>query len=282
VTAGIVLAALAALAYEIGYVLQARGARDAPRVRPGPGLLAALARRPAFLAGSVLGVAGFGLQVLALRHAPLAVVQPILACGLLALLVLARVWLGERPGRRECAGALLVAAGAALALSVAPHLRHGDPSGARYVLAALGVLVVAPFALRLRAAWWMVVAAAAADVVAALCGARLGAAGSTAAGIAWAALAAGAAIAAITSESAALQRLPAVRVGPVIVAAQAVVPVLLAGVTAGQAFPQSAADRTLLGAGLALLAAGVVLLASSRTIAGLMSAEVPPSAAPAR
>jgi drug/metabolite transporter (DMT)-like permease len=281
-TAGIVLAALAALAYELGYVLQAGGARDVPRARPGAGLVAALVRRPAFVGGAVLGIAGFALQVLALRHVPLAVVQPILACGLLVLLVLARVVLGERPGRRELAGALLVGAGAALALAVAPELRHGDPSAAPYVLAALGALVVAPLALRLHGAWWLVAAAAAADVIAALCGARLGGAGSTAAGIAWAASAGGAAIAAVTSESAALQRLPAVRVGPVIVAAQAVVPVLLAGVAAGQDFPDSSGERAVLAAGLALLTAGVLLLASSRAVAGVMAAEAQPSAAPAR
>jgi drug/metabolite transporter (DMT)-like permease len=271
---GVLFAALAALAYEIGYVLQALGARAAPSAHPGAGLLASLVRQPTFLAGAVIGVLGFALQVLALRHAPLAIVQPILALGLIALLVLARVVLGERPGRREAAGALLVAAGAATVFAVAPNRPHAPSAGASYVLLALALVAASPFVLRARNGRSLVAAAAAADVLVALAGDRLGEAHSSVGVLGWGALAAGAALGAVTSESAALQRLPVVRVGPVILAAQAIVPVLLAGVVAGEALPGRAAAVGLT-AGLATLGAGVALLASSNALARVMAPEAP-------
>ena len=267
-------AALAALAYEAGYVLQALGARDTPTAHAGAGLLRSLLQRPAFVGGAALGIAGFGLQVLALRHAPLAVVQPILALGLIVLLLLARFVLHERPGRREAVGALLVAIGAGVVFAVVPNRHHGVAPGATYVLVALGLIVASPFLLRARAGWWLVTAAAASDVLVALAGDRLGDASSLSAAPGWLLVVAAAAVAALTSESAALQRLPAVRVGPVILAAQAIVPVLLASVVAGEALP-SGTHAVLLGAGLTILGAGVTLLASSQALAHVMAAEAP-------
>jgi drug/metabolite transporter (DMT)-like permease len=269
VLAGIVFAVLASLAYEAGYVLQAYAARAAPPAVASPGMLARLLRQRAFVAGSLLGIGGFCLQVLALRHAPLAVVQPILALGLIALLGFATVVLGERPGRRELAGVLVVTVGAALVFAVAPTA-HGHPGGAApYVLGALVLVVAAPFAVRARPGWALVASVAAADVVVALAGARLGAHHGLALG--WLLLAAAAALAAVTAESVALQRLPAVRVGPVVLAAQAVVPVLLAQAVAGERLP-TGTDLVVLAAGLTALAAGVVLLASSQELAAVMAA----------
>lgn len=269
VAGGVLLAALAALAYESGYALQALGARAVPAAAATPGLLARLVRRRAFLAGAALGVTGFALQVLALHRAPLAVVQPVLALGLVGLLAFATAVLGERPGRREVGGVLAVAAGAALVLAAAPATRHAPGDAAPYVTAALVALAAGPLLARATGGWWLVLSVAAADVLVALAGARLGGDGRVAPG--WALLAGGCALAAVTAESAALQRLPAVRVGPVVLAAQAVVPILLGPVVVGDRLPGGGALAAF-AAGLAVLAAGVVALASSRRLAAVMAA----------
>src|SRR5436305_3511076 len=112
---GLVAAVLAAACYESGYVLQALEAREAPREDSlRPALLVRLAARRRWLAGMALSVVGAGLQIFALAHAPVTLVQPVLALGLVALLVLAQTVLGERIAAIEIAGAAAVIAGVVL------------------------------------------------------------------------------------------------------------------------------------------------------------------------
>ena len=90
--AGLAVAALAAACYETGYAfqaLQARGvgARHALRVS----LIGQLVRNVRWLGATVLSLLGWPLQVLALSLAPVALVQPTLALGLLLLLFLGAV-----------------------------------------------------------------------------------------------------------------------------------------------------------------------------------------------
>jgi len=269
VVAGALLAAAAAAAFEAGYVLQAVAARQVAAGRPA-GLLARLLRRRAFFASLALGGVGFGLQALALGRAPLAVVQPVLALGLIGLLVLARIVLDEHVGRPELLGALAIAVGAGAAVAVAPSV-EGTPGDAAWLgLGGLAAVTVAALASRGRAAALLVAGAAAGDVLVALAAARLGLAGW--AGLWWVAVAAGGGVAALLSESAALQRLPAVRVGPSVLACQVIVPVLLAGPVTGQRWP-AGADGFVLGAGLALTAAGLLALASSPAVATLRGSD---------
>ncbi len=70
-----------------------------------------------WLLGTGLSILGFPLQVLALPLAPLVVVQPALAAGLLVLMFLAQRMLGEHAGRYEymAMGAIVIGVlGAAL------------------------------------------------------------------------------------------------------------------------------------------------------------------------
>ena len=91
-----VAAGCAAACYEVGYALQARASRRAPvKIELRPGLLASLARQRLWVGGVSLAVLGWPLQLLALRYAPLTVVQPTLALGLVLLLALAARYLGE-------------------------------------------------------------------------------------------------------------------------------------------------------------------------------------------
>src|ERR1700681_3270098 len=93
---GIGAAAGASTLYSLGIALQAMDAREAPheehlRLALAWGLL----RRARWLLGTGLSILGFPLQVLALLLAPLVVVQPSLAVGLLVLMFLAQRMLGE-------------------------------------------------------------------------------------------------------------------------------------------------------------------------------------------
>src|SRR4051812_25214052 len=94
---GLAVALVAAGCYETSYAIQALEARALPERRgPRPSLLVELAGRPRWLGAIALAVAGFGLQIAALGLAPLTVVQPAVASGLLLLLYLGVRVLGER------------------------------------------------------------------------------------------------------------------------------------------------------------------------------------------
>src|ERR1035438_7266667 len=85
---GILAAAGASTFYSLGIALQAMDAKQAPREEHLRLALAwSLVRRGRWLLGTGLSILGFPLQVVALLLAPLAVVQPALAAGLLVLMV---------------------------------------------------------------------------------------------------------------------------------------------------------------------------------------------------
>src|SRR5271167_1666023 len=99
---GIAAAVGASSLYSLGIALQAMDAKQAPpeeylRLA----LVGRLLRRGRWLLGTGLSVLGWPLQVVALLLAPLVVVQPALAAGLLVLLFFAQRMLGEHAGRYE-------------------------------------------------------------------------------------------------------------------------------------------------------------------------------------
>jgi drug/metabolite transporter (DMT)-like permease len=107
----IVVALIATCAYHVGLVLEKRALTRLPPIdaRHVLKLAAILLTAPAWLAGFALMLCGFGLQVLALTLAPVSVVQPVLASGIVILLVLSRIVLRERLGRSELACVLAMA-----------------------------------------------------------------------------------------------------------------------------------------------------------------------------
>src|SRR6478752_3347711 len=113
---GIGAAVGASTLYSVGIALQAMDARQAPQ---GEHLRLALARRlvrrPRWLLGTGMSIVGWPLQVVALLLAPLVVVQPALAAGLLVLMVLAQRMLGEHAGRYERLALLAIAWGVSTA-----------------------------------------------------------------------------------------------------------------------------------------------------------------------
>src|SRR5690349_1085624 len=99
---GIAAAVGASVLYSLGVALQAMDAKRAPHeVHLRLGLARNLVVRPRWLLGTGLSALGWPLQVLALLLAPLVVVQPTLAAGLLVLLVFGQRMLKEHAGRRE-------------------------------------------------------------------------------------------------------------------------------------------------------------------------------------
>src|SRR5262245_43030885 len=119
---GFALALGAACCYDTGYALQALEARRAPAAAAlRPALLVHLLGRPLWVGATLLSVAGWPLQILALQHAPLTLVQPTLALGLLLLLALGVRILGEHVGPREVAGVIAIIGSVGVIAWAAPN-----------------------------------------------------------------------------------------------------------------------------------------------------------------
>lgn len=263
IAAGLACGAAAAVCFELGYVVQAGDVRAAgPADAP---LLLRLARRRSWLGGSGLVVCGLALQLLALALAPLSVVQPALVLGLGLLVVLAERRLGERVERRDrlavvgaAAGVLLVALGGEAAGS------DGGGHPVAVLAAAAGVvLVVLAAAHATRRPRLLVLAAGLGEawaVIAAKVAMIALEDGSLATAAAWAAGAGVAVLLALNAEMTGLQRVPATVAGPLVLATQAAVPVLLAPVAVGEHWASPPAVL----AGLVLVVGAAVGLAGAR------------------
>lgn len=147
----IVLGAAAAALFALSTSLQAIEARDTPhsealRIQ----LLESLARRRRWLLGTAAGVAAWPLQAAALSFGSIALVQPTFGFGLVMLLVLAVVMLGERVGRREIAGVVAIAAAVAtLGWAAPPSTGKFTHAGFVVVIAWVAVAALGPQLLRL-------------------------------------------------------------------------------------------------------------------------------------
>lgn len=279
---GMLVAAAAAAAFELSYALQALEARSVGGPRePGAALLGRLVKRPIFGAALALGVAGYGLQVVALGLAPLTVVQPVLALGLVLLLYLGARLLGERVGAGELGGVgVLVAGVTAIALASPERVVEPALGGALVIaLVALALLTLVPAALARRGRAGgsaLTVAAGAADAVAAIAAKLISdalSAGRPLAALGWAVAAGAAALIGLSCELAALQQLAITRVAPVVLAMQVAVPVLLAPAIVGERWGATPLGGAVLLAGLVAVTGGAAWLASSRSVGGLIVAE---------
>ena len=112
-------------------------------------------RRPRWLAGTALGVVGWPLQAAALLLAPLTVVQPALAFGLVLLLVLGARTLHEPVGARDVLAVGAIIAGVAFLAVVAPPTSSHHVGGwpLALVLGGRAAVALAPYALRGRNGW---------------------------------------------------------------------------------------------------------------------------------
>jgi drug/metabolite transporter (DMT)-like permease len=277
---GLAAALAAAGCYETSYVVQAMEARAVDsHAALRASLLLSLARRPAWVGAISLAVAGWALQILALGLAPLTLVQPAIACGLLLLLYLGVRVLGEHVTSRQLAAAVAIVAGVTGIALCAPARvdSMAAPLPLAAVLGALGAVTVAPYASRSargKRGPMLVASAGAADAWAAFAAKLVSdelSNGRVLRALAWAAGAAIAVLLGLTSETTALQRLPATRVAPLVLVIQTAVPVLLAPLLVGEDWGATPLGGVGIGASFALVAAGTLVLASSRLVGDLLA-----------
>lgn len=150
---GIAAGGGAALLLSAGTLLQAL---DARRVEAHHGMrvsmLLQLARRPRWVLGTVIGYLAFPVQLVALAHAPLLVVQPVYAVGLLLLLLGGVIALDDQVRPSDVVGAGAIVVGLGIVSWGAPS--GADPPHSRLafgaVVGVLALLALAPYAARER------------------------------------------------------------------------------------------------------------------------------------
>ena len=277
---GIVAAVGASCLYNTSIALQALEARQVPAQHAlRPSLIGRLVRNRRWLGATALGLLGWPLEIVALLLAPLTVVQPCLASGLILLLWLGASRLGESPGRREGLAVAAIVAGVAGVAWAAPE-RTTDHAGAAAIALALflvAVPVALPFLLRSRAAaaagLLAVISAGSGYAWTAIASKLLTdelATGAVLAAAAWLVTAAASEGLALLSEMSALQQRRATHVAPVMFAVQVLVPVLLAPLIFGESWSATPLDGVALVAFMAVAVAGVVLLAGSRAVGAVI------------
>jgi hypothetical protein len=278
---GILAAVGASVLYNTSIALQALEVREVPGEHSlRLSLIGRLVRNRRWLGATALGLLGWPLEIVALLLAPLTVVQPCLASGLILLLWLGTTKLGEAPGRREFIAAAAIGIGVAGVAWAAPE-RTTDHAGTAAIALALGLVAIpiaAPYLLRGRA-----VAAGMLAVLSAGCGYAWTAiasklltdelaAGTLLVAVAWLATAAVSEGLALLSEMSALQNRPATHVAPVMFAVQILVPVILAPLIFGESWGATPLGGAALVAFMVVALAGTVLLAGSRTVGAVISA----------
>jgi hypothetical protein len=280
---GILAAIGASTLYSLGIALQAMDAKEAPHEEHLRLALAwGLVKRARWLLGTGLSILGFPLQVVALLLAPLVVVQPALAAGLLVLMFLAQRMLGEHAGRYEYLAMCAIVFGVIGAGLTAPPrttTHTSEELTITLVLVGLGVASLLPYLLRAlgrsNAAVTMIGAGLAfgwSGVATKLASDDL-AGGHLIPAAAWALSTAAASAVGVLSEMSALQSRPAIQVAPVVFVTQTLIPVVLAPLLLGENFGATPLAGIPLGLSLALLIAGAAALARSPLLLALMEGE---------
>jgi hypothetical protein len=281
---GIAAAVAASLLYNTSIALQALEAREVPEEHGlRPSLLGRLLRNRRWLGATAIGLLGWPLEIVALLSAPLTVVQPCLASGLLLLLWLGATRLGERPGRPEVLAVAAIVLGIGGLAWAAPERTTDHAGGGAIALALVlvAVPVLLPYLLRKPLARRTVLlgvlatfSAGAGYAWTAIASKLLTdelAAGAVLAGALWLATAAASEGAALLSEMSALQRRPATHVAPAMFAVQVLVPVLLAPLLFGESWAETPLDGAALLAFVAVALAGTTLLASSQAVGAVIA-----------
>jgi drug/metabolite transporter (DMT)-like permease len=274
---GIVAAVGASLLYNTSIALQALEAREVPAEHAlKPSLIGRLLRNRRWLGATALGFLGWPLEIAALLLAPLTVVQPCLASGLILLLWLGATRLGEAPGARERVAVAAIVVGVFGVALVAPE-RSTDHAGTAAIAAALALVAIPialPYLLRRRGAGTLAVIGAGCGYAWTAIASKLLtdelAAGAVLVAAAWLATAAASEGLALLSEMSALQGRPATRVAPVMFAVQVLVPVLLAPLIFNESWGATPLGGVALVAFMAVAVGGTVLLAGSRAVGAVL------------
>ena len=278
---GIICAIGASALYNTSIALQALEAREvghehALRVS----LIGRLVRNPRWLVATLIGLLGWPLEIVALLLAPLTVVQPCLASGLVLLLFLGVTRLGETPGRREYGSVVAIVIGVGGIAWAAPERTTSNAGTVpiAIALALVAIPIVAPYVLRgwrnaagtlavvaagFGYAWTAIASKLFTDEISAEDGVIIVA-------LIWLASAAASEGLALLSEMSALQRRAATRVAPAMFAVQVTVPVILAPLIFEERWSTTPLSGGALIAFVLVALAGVVLLAGSRAVGAVL------------
>jgi hypothetical protein len=280
---GIAAAVGASTFYSLGIALQAMDAKQAPREEHlRLALIGGLIRRARWLAGTGLSILGFPLQLVALLLAPLVVVQPALAAGLLVLMWLGERLLDERAGRYEyvAVSAIVIGVlGTALCAPPRSTTHSAEQLTITLVLVGLGLASLLPYLLRAIGRSFAIVTMVCAGLAFAWSGVATKLAADDLSGghygiaLAWALSTAAASGVGVLSEMSSLQSRPAIQVAPVVFVTQTLVPVVLAPLLLGESFSATPLGGVPLVASLAVLVGGAAALARSPLLLGLMAGE---------
>ncbi len=276
---GIICAIGASALYNTSIALQALEARDVGREHAlRVSLIGRLIKNPRWLLATFIGLLGWPLEIAALLLAPLTVVQPCLASGLVLLLWLGVTRLGERPGRREYGAVAAIVIGVGGIAWAAPERTTSDAgtTAIAIALALVAIPIVLPFFLRGRpsaAGTLAVVAAGFGYAWTAIASKLLTdelSSGSVLVAAIWLATAAASEGLALLSEMSALGRRPATQVAPVMFAVQVMVPVILAPLIFGESWSGTPGGGAGIVVSVLLVLAGVVALAGSKAVGAVI------------
>jgi drug/metabolite transporter (DMT)-like permease len=286
---GIAFALLSAILYNLGVALQALDARsEAQDAALSWALLWRLLHSPRWLAGTALGIVAFVCQALAFRWASVALVQALLAVGLVVLLAAGAHGLHEPVGLREIGWVGGIVAGVALvAWGSGPPSEHRQALAVTIaVVAGLGALALVP---------WLLGHGSRRLGIALTAGAGLGFASSNVATklldidlgagriglvLLWLALSGLTALVGMQCEMAAFGRRPATRVVPIVFVLQTVVPIVLAPTFLRGALGELAGGGVPFAAGVALVSVAAIGLARSPGVSRLVAGPSGPSRTP--
>jgi drug/metabolite transporter (DMT)-like permease len=284
--AGLIAGIVSSVLFNLGIALQAIEARRAPREESlRASLIWDLLHRRLWVTGLGIEWLGVPLEILAFAWAPFVVVQPLLACGLLVLLAVARRLLGEMPSREAWVGVGLIIAGIGLIAWGAPGQQdtHRGSAAVIAVVSGLALASLIPFALRGRRGDTAISAVlgsgcgfAATNVAMKLMADDLGNS-HLAQAATWLGVAALVGFGATVTGMTALQRAPATTVIPISTAVQTFLPVALEPLFLEESFRDASLAGIPLLVGVVVMLVGIVVLARTRNVSAIAAGGAVPS-----
>jgi drug/metabolite transporter (DMT)-like permease len=137
------LALFAALSFALGSVLQQKGTLQTKAGEGDPRFLGEILRKPVWLAGGLLQVAGWILQAAALVDGSLVIVQSLCALSLVFALPLGARLTDQKVGRRSIIGALATLVGIIVFLAIGqPQGGIDQPDASAWIMSGLSITVI--------------------------------------------------------------------------------------------------------------------------------------------